>query len=47
MAQGTDLTPLNTTEMERIIAAVQQVSTTIENLGDRVIQVLGQAPASD
>lgn len=47
MSQGTDLTPLTTTQVERMISAVEQISAAIEHLGDRIIPVLGQAPASD
>jgi hypothetical protein len=46
MTQGTDFTTLTTAEAERLIAAVQEINATIENLADRLIQVLSNPPTA-
>jgi hypothetical protein len=48
MTQGTDLTPLTTTEVERLIAAVQEINATLEGFADRLLQMMANPPvASD
>jgi hypothetical protein len=47
MTQGTDLTALTTTEVERLIASVQEINGTINNVAERLIQVLSNPPAAD
>ena len=45
MTQGTGIPPQTGLEVERLIAAVDAVNTTIGNLADRLIQVLSNPPA--
>jgi hypothetical protein len=46
MTQGTDLTPLTHTEVERLIAAVQEINGTIQSFADRVVQMMANPPAA-
>jgi hypothetical protein len=46
MTQGTELTPLTHTEVERHIAAMQEINATIASFADRLLQILANPPAA-